>query len=102
MSVRILAVAQIEAIDIADWYDQQTPGLGNRFFAALDVLVANITAHPRMYPRVKRAPTNREVREALIPGFPFVAVYEVTPIETLVLSITHARRVRRPWRQRLP
>jgi hypothetical protein len=102
VSVRLLGVAQIEAIDIADWYDQQTSGLGDRFFAALDVLVANITVHPRMYPRVKRAPANREVREALIPNFPFVAVYEVSAVETLILSITHARRVCRPWRQRLP
>jgi hypothetical protein len=102
VSVRILGVAQVEAIDAADWYDQRTVGLGTRFLAALDVLVANITAQPRMYPRVKRAPVGREVREAQIPSFLFVAVYEVTPIESLILSITHARRVRRPWRQRLP
>jgi len=100
--VRILGVAQVEAIDVADWYDQQTAGLGTRFLGALDVLVAKLTVHPRMYPRVRGAPAGREVREAMIFGFPFVAVYEVTLAESLILSLTHARRVRRPWRQRLP
>jgi len=43
VNVRILGVALVEAIDAADRYDQQTPGLGTRFLAALDVLVSNLT-----------------------------------------------------------
>jgi plasmid stabilization system protein ParE len=88
-------------MEVADALDQQTPGMGDRFLAAIDTLVANITAHPRMYGRVRRAPAGREIREALVPTFQYVAVYEVTD-EAVILSVTHARRSRRQWRPRLP
>ncbi len=96
MNARLLGAAMAEAIDAADWYDQQTPGLGARFLAALDALVATLATHPRMYARVRRAPAGREVREAMIAGFLFSAVYEVTATEVVILSVTHARRARRP------
>jgi plasmid stabilization system protein ParE len=102
VNVRLLGAALAEALEIADLYEQQTPGLGDRFLAALDALVANIMAHPRMYGRVRRAPAGREIREAMIRGFPFIVVYEVTPNEAVILSVTHARRANRSWRQRLP
>jgi plasmid stabilization system protein ParE len=102
VNVRLLGAAQAEAIDIADRYDVQVPGLGDQFFAALDALVGNLTVHPRLYARVRRAPANREVREGRVSGFPIVAVYELTATEALILSITHGRRSRKPWRQRLP
>jgi hypothetical protein len=76
-------------------------GLGQRFLEALDTFVANVTAQPRIYWRVRRAPAGREIREGLIHGFLFVAVYEVTTTEAVILSITHARRRGKPWRQRL-
>jgi plasmid stabilization system protein ParE len=101
VNARLLGAALAEAIDAADWYDQQTPGLGARFLAALDCLVATLATHPRMYARVRGAPAGREVREAMIPGFLFTAVYEVTATEVVILSVTHARRLRRPWRGRL-
>jgi hypothetical protein len=92
----------VDATDWADWYNQQAPGLGDRFLAAVDALVATLTAHPRLYGRVPRGPAGREVRQALVPGFLIRAVYEVTPNEVLVVSLTHARSARQPWRQRLP
>jgi plasmid stabilization system protein ParE len=101
VNVRLLGAALAEAIEAADWYDQQTPGLGVRFPAALDTLVAILTTHPRVYGRVRRAPAGREVREAMIPGFLYTAVYEVTATELVILSVTHARSRRRPWRGRL-
>ena len=102
MNVRLLAAAQIEVIDAADEYDQQSPGVGDRFLAAVDALVASLTAHPRMYGRVSRAPRNHEVRQAQVPGFLYVAVYQVTSTEVVILSVTHARSARQTWRRRLP
>jgi plasmid stabilization system protein ParE len=102
VNVRLLGVAQAEALDAADWYDRQTTGVSDRFLFALDTLVANLTAHPRMYGRVGYAPAGREVRRAQIPGFLFLVVYEIRATEVVILSITHARSVRQRWRGRLP
>ncbi|MBX9582339.1 MAG: type II toxin-antitoxin system RelE/ParE family toxin [Gemmataceae bacterium] len=102
MSARLAPEALYDAIDAADWYEQQSPGLGTRFEAAVDALVLTLTAQPRLYPRVARAPRGREIREGPVPGFPFVAGYEVIGADVVVLSIDHARSIRRRWRRRLP
>ena len=101
MNVQILGVAQAEALDAADWYDQQTSGTGTRFLSALDALVAELTRHPWRFSRVSRPPRGRDIRRAQLPGFPFTAVYEVAA-EVVILSVTHARSVRQPWRRRVP
>jgi hypothetical protein len=102
VNVRLLGAAQIDALDVADAYNQQTVGVGDRFLAAVDALVATLTTLPRLYGRLPRSPAGREVRVALVPGFPIIAVYEVTPNEVLVVSFTHARSTRQTWRRRLP
>ena len=102
MNVRLLAAARVDAIDLADAYNQRSAGLGGRFLAAVDALVATLTTHPRLYGRVPRSPAGREVRQTLVPGFLITAVYEVTSTEVLILSLTHARSTQQPWRRRLP
>ncbi|HVL15448.1 MAG TPA: type II toxin-antitoxin system RelE/ParE family toxin [Gemmata sp.] len=101
MNVRILGVARAESLDVADAYDQLTPGLGQRFLEALDAFVAIVASQPRLYPRVRQRTGGREVREGLLTGFLFIVVYEVTPAEIVILSVTHGKRRTRPWRQRL-
>jgi plasmid stabilization system protein ParE len=102
VKVRVLGIAQAEALEAADWYDLQTFGVGDRFLAALDKLVEILIAHPRMYGRVGHAPAGREVRRAKLPGFLFMAFYEIRAAAILILSITHARSISQSWRVRLP
>ena len=102
MNVRLLGAAQVEVIDAADDYDQQSNGVGDRFLAAVDALVARLTTHPRLYGKVPRAPRGHEIRQARIPGFLYGSTYEVTATELIILSVTHARSVRQPWRRRFP
>lgn len=82
MNVRLLAAAQIEIIDTADVYEQQSAGGGARFLAAIDDLVADLTAHPRIYGRVARSPRGHEIRRARVPDFMYIVVYEVTATES--------------------
>lgn len=101
MNVRLLGAAQADVLDAADWYEQQSTGLGDRFFAAVDRTVGRIGRFPRVGWRVQRPPRGREIRETVVNGFPFLLAYEVTSSEIVVLSVTHDRSVRRPWRGRL-
>lgn len=102
MTARLSGPAWIDAIDLADWYDQQTPGLGAAVFKAVDDLVAALPVHPRLYGRISGAPRGREVRVGMLPDFPIVFVYEVRSNEVVVVSLTHARSIRSTWRRRLP
>jgi plasmid stabilization system protein ParE len=102
MNVRLLGAAWSDAFDVAEWYDQQSSGTGDRFLAAIDQLVDDLARHPRLYGRVNRPPRGREIRQAPVPGFQYLATYEIIGNEVVVLSVTHGRSRRQPWRQRLP
>ncbi|MFO0799369.1 MAG: type II toxin-antitoxin system RelE/ParE family toxin [Gemmataceae bacterium] len=102
MTSRLLPTAQLEALDAADWYDGRATGLGVQFLTALDDLVHTLEAHPQLYPRARGAPAARDIREAPLPGFPWIAAYEIISGEVVVLSVTHGHSVRQPWRTRRP
>ncbi|MCI0700138.1 MAG: type II toxin-antitoxin system RelE/ParE family toxin [Planctomycetia bacterium] len=102
MNHRFLAEAFQDLRDMADWYEAQSPGLGDQFTDAAEAHAQNLAAQPRLYGRVPRAPSGREIRETLVPRFLVRMVYEVTATEVVILSVTHARSRRQPWRRRLP
>lgn len=64
-------------------------GLGDRFVAALDVLFARLTEFPRSAPLVAGY---RDVRRAVVRGFPYVIVYRHRSDRIDVLRILHAAR----------
>lgn len=102
MTARLLDPAQIDLLDLAVWYDQQTAGVGDQLTKAMDQLLSTPGRLPHLYGRVAGCPRGRDVREALVPGFPAVAVYEVMTTEVLVVSVVHGRSSRSHWRGRLP
>jgi hypothetical protein len=101
VNVRIVGPALADASDIADAYEAFSPGLGPAFFDAIRAFSSRIGRLPRMYERIRSAPRGREVRRGMLRRFPFVAVYEVTTTELLIIDFYHARSLRRCWRQRL-
>lgn len=101
MTYRLFGAAMADVLDIADWYNAQRAGLGDEFVDAVELFAAETAAQPRRYGRVPRAPAGREVREAMLTRFPYIVAYEVTPTEVVILSVTHGRTRRRPWRRRL-
>lgn len=102
MNFRFAPGARMDVFDLVDWYDQQNPGSGDAFYLAFEAMLKLIVAQPRVYSRVAHTPARREVREALIHGYLVIITFEVAPTDVLILSVIHARSVRRPWRRRLP
>jgi plasmid stabilization system protein ParE len=101
MKVRLTELAEQDVSDYSGWYDDRQAGLGDRFAAMVLEFTERISVHPRLYERVPRPPKGREVRQGMIPGFPFIAVYEILPTEIVIIDISHAKLRRRPWRGRL-
>lgn len=86
---------------LAEWYDLQSVGLGDRFTDRVEEFVRARLTSPRLCARVGRAPRGREIRVGLTRRFPVLVHYEVTATEIVVLSVVHTRSRSRPWRRRL-
>lgn len=78
-----------EYIQAYEWYELKQKGLGNKFSAAVEKRLNNISANPEHYSKVRG-----NFRQALLPGFPFTIVYEFFPRSgTLyIAAIYHTRR----------
>src|SRR5579872_3837955 len=55
----------------AEWYEERVPGYGERLFDVVEAAVASIERHPRAGPRFEHPRIKREVRRALLQGFPY-------------------------------
>ena len=82
--------------DAFDWYEDRVPGLGSEFLICVDAVFSAIFRSPQQFPCVHKI-----VRRALTRRFP----YEVFFIEDddciVVLSVFHAKRNPKCWRERI-
>ena len=85
--VRIRASARDDIRDAFDWYEDQSPGLGNEFVTELDRVISKLTTDPRIYQTV-----NKEVRRALARRFPYGIYYLVDEDRVNVLRVLHLAR----------
>ena len=88
--------ARAELDDAVVWYEQQQPGLGARFAAAVRDRLDVIAGDPLRYALVFR-----DIRQADVVGFPSYSVlYIAEPNRVLVHSVFHASRNPRIWKRR--
>jgi hypothetical protein len=66
------------------WYDSQSPGLGEEFLRCLDAAIERIQRYPLLYPVALDS-----FRGALIRRFPYEIFYEPTDDYILVYSVFH-------------
>ena len=89
--------ARAELIDAQDWYENEAPGLGLRFRAAVDNAVQRISSHPRQFPIVYKT-----VRRALVKSFPLRPdVHHRTRRALVVLACFHGSRDPEHWQKRV-
>jgi plasmid stabilization system protein ParE len=102
VTYRFLDEARADLDDAAAWYEARQAGLGGDVIAEVYAAVARVVAVPLAYPKVSGCPRGREVRVVIPHRFPVLVVYEALQAEILIVSVTHGRRARGPWKQRLP
>jgi len=93
LSLRAQARAEIQ--EAFEWYEDQRPGLGREFLAAVRARLADIEEAPARYSKVRG-----EVRRALVDRFPYSIFYFAEPDETVVLACFHGKRDPRHWHKR--
>ena len=75
-----------------EWYELQSPGLGEEFIAAMELQLKRLEQAPLLYAEVIP-----NVRRALLPRFPYGLFYAVRGNLINVLAVLHDARNPRQW-----
>lgn len=98
MSYKLLISEQAEQdmIELAQWYESQQVGLGNRFIDELENTFKIIQNTPQIYVVVYR-----QVRRGLLRKFPVMVLYLIDSHTIQVVAIMHASRNPLRWQARV-
>lgn len=88
--------ARLDIREAALWYDDQSPGLGDRFVEDLNALFGRILEAPLQFPEI-----DPPVRCALPRRFPYKVYFRLDPSSVRILAVMHQRRHPDTWRNRL-
>src|SRR5437879_5555556 len=96
LDVRLRPEAEDDLAEAAVWYEEQQPGLGQRFLDAVTATVSRISTLPLAFPIV-----HGSTRRALLQRFPFGVFSPVAEARIDVIAILHGSRHPRAWRLRV-
>lgn len=95
LPVILRPLARFEFEEAADWYEQQRTGRRAAFIAAVEQSLLAIGSRPELYAKVYG-----NVREALVPNFPYAIYYRQTHNQITVLAVFHTSRDPSEWQRR--
>lgn len=75
-----------------EWYELQSPGLGEEFIAAMELQLKRLEQAPLLYAEVIP-----RVRRALLPRFPYGLFYAVRGDLVNILAVLHDTRKPSRW-----
>ena len=75
-----------------DWYEEQSPGLGENLLSSVGSIFKSIEDFPEIFAFV-----HASVRRAVIRRFPFTIFYLVEPSRIVILRVLHTSRDPRIW-----
>jgi plasmid stabilization system protein ParE len=87
--------ARTEFLQAIDWYEQRRKGLGSRFKAEVDRVLARIQTAPLHFPEIEPG-----YRRALVDVFPYGIFFVPKENEIVVLAVLHHRRDPETWKAR--
>lgn len=79
----------------ANWYDDISSELGNRFRAAVDSRFDTVELRPESYGMV-----DPPLRAARVERFPYLIIFEHSTVATDVLGVFHTAADPQKWRRR--
>ena len=97
MRFRLLAPAAAELHEAVAWYDEQAPGLSERFLDEMEAARKLIMAHPNAWHLLGNG-----VRRYRLERFPYGLIYVVEGDEIVILAVAHLHREPTYWESRVP
>ena len=104
MKYQLLAEAEAEAEQAADWYNAQKGGIGDDFLDELTAALHRIANNPQAFPVLGSSASKevRQYRHCVLRRFPYCVVYEILSDEIQVVAVAHAKRRPGYWSNRVP
>jgi toxin ParE2 len=99
--LRVLAEARAEAIEAAAWYDRKKFGFGDQLLDEIERALVRIEIDPPSFPLWELSDGSDELRRCVLRRFPYVVIFTCRPEETIVIAVSHGRRLPSYWRERL-
>jgi len=93
--VRFRSEAATDVSLARDWYDAQSPGLGDSFVSALEQVIDLVGALPEAFPEIAVG-----LRRALLSRFPYALYYRLDASGIDVVACLHTRQSPSRWRRR--
>jgi plasmid stabilization system protein ParE len=87
--------ARAEYDAAVDWYNKKQAGLGLRFIRTVETVLELISDKPLLYRQVLR-----DIRQAVVSGYPYCIYYRVRRSAVAVLSVFHTSRDPSVWQSR--
>lgn len=91
-SLKFSTRALCEIGEAQEWYELQSPGLGEEFIAAVELQLKRLEQAPMLYAEVIP-----KVRRALLPRFPYGLFYALHGDLVHVLAMLHDARNSSRW-----
>jgi len=94
-SLRFDAAAERELNEAVDFYDLESPGLGDVFLAEAERALTQVETFPEA-----AEPLPKGVRRRLLHTFPYALLYSLRTHEVRILAVAHQRRRPFYWEDR--
>ena len=86
-------LAEADVLAAWEWYEQQQPGLGDRFVAAAGAAIASACHWPNAgAPAIHDGSGDVVERKVATAGFPYAVRYRATAEQLIVMAVYHQRR----------
>jgi plasmid stabilization system protein ParE len=95
LKTEFLPKADEEFMEAARYYENEAPGVGMAFVAAVHKTIAEIADFPLAVPLI------RNVRQKILRHFPYNIIYSVEPEMIVIVAVAHQRRRPNYWQSRI-
>src|SRR2546430_11217291 len=96
LPIKFRRAARAEFDEAHDWHEQQKPGLGDQFAERVQEVLDRISPTPEMHQCI-----HKDVRRAIVRGFPYSVLYRVKTNKISVVAVFHAKRDPAIWQRRV-
>ena len=96
MRIRFLDIAQIELDQAIEYYNYESPGLGDEFLTEVLKVIDRIGEFPEAWHRLSKRTRRCQTRR-----FPYGIIYQIREEEILVVAVAHLHRRPDYWKERL-
>ena len=96
MDIRFLDIAQRELDEAVEYYNAESPGLGDQFLLEVLRTLERIRQYPEAWHPFTQNPRRCQTRR-----FPYGVVYQILESELLIVAIAHLHREPGYWRDRI-